>query len=97
MNEVTISSEGGPSRGEYIAHVQGSPHLGRLTWKAVGQNVRLADHTLVPAEIGGRGIAARLVDRLVGDAREQGFRIIPQCSYIAAAFARHPEWADLRA
>lgn len=47
--------------------------------------------------IGGRGVAARLVDALIADARKFGFRIVPQCSYIDAAFRRHPEWADLRA
>lgn len=97
MIELEISRHDHGTRGEYIAHYPGSTHKGRLTWKAVADNVRLADHTLVPTEIGGRGVAARLVEELVADAREQGFRIIPQCSYVEAAFTRHPEWADLRA
>ena len=45
----------------------------------------------------GRGVAAKLVEALIADARAEGFRIVPACSYVAAAFARHPEWADLRA
>jgi predicted GNAT family acetyltransferase len=55
----------------------------------------VAEHTLVPPAIGGRGVAARLVEALVADARSEGFIIEPQCSYVAAAFARHPEWGDL--
>lgn len=84
------------TQGEYHAHVPGSTAIGRLTWKARG-DARIADHTLVPAEIGGRGVAAALVDALVADAREEGFKIVPQCSYVEAQFRRHPEWADLRA
>ena len=57
----------------------------------------VADHTLVPPEFEGRGIAAKLVEALVADAREEGNTIVPQCSYVEAAFRRHPEWADLRA
>ncbi|MBC7158941.1 MAG: N-acetyltransferase, partial [Porphyrobacter sp.] len=51
----------------------------------------------ISAEARGKGIAMKLVEALVADAREQGFTIEPQCSYVVAAFRRHPEWADLRA
>ncbi len=51
----------------------------------------------MPPDIGGQGVAARLVEALVADAREMGFRIEPACSYVAAKFDEHPEWADLRA
>ncbi|HMZ02137.1 MAG TPA: GNAT family N-acetyltransferase [Novosphingobium sp.] len=95
MDEVTITRHDAGNRGEYRAHVKGSRHVGRLTW-VLRHGVRVADHTLVPPAIGGRGIAAQLVEALVEDAREQGFRIVPQCSYVAVAFDRHPEWADLR-
>ena len=93
--EITRTDNG--SNGEYVAHLPGSDATGRLTWKARGEGVRVADHTLVPPAIGGRGVAAALVDALVADAREQGFRIVPQCSYVAAKFREHSDWADLRA
>jgi uncharacterized protein len=94
MEQVTITRRGNDKAGEYHAHVPGSSVIGRLTWKARG-TARIAEHTLVPPEIGGRGVAARLVEALIADAREQGFKVVPHCSYVAAAFQRHPEWADL--
>ncbi len=93
---IEITHEGSEARGEYRATVPGSSAVGRLTWKALGP-ARVADHTLVPPEIGGRGVAAALVEALIADAREQGFTIVPQCSYVEAQFRRHPEWAELRA
>ncbi len=57
----------------------------------------MAEHTIVPPQIGGRGVAARLVDALVADAREHGFKVKPVCSYVVAKFDEHPEWADIRA
>lgn len=96
MEAVTITHMDQGARGEYHARVEGSDATGRLTYRRDG-NVLVADHTLVPTEIGGRGVAARLVEALVADAREHGWKIVPQCSYVEAAFRRHPDWADLRA
>jgi uncharacterized protein len=96
MDQVSITRHGDDQRGEYHAHVAGAKAIGRLTWQAKG-NRRVADHTLVPGEIGGRGVAARLVEALVDDAREHGFLIEPACSYVAAWFERHPEAAGLLA
>lgn len=96
MEQVTITRHGGREKGEYHAHVPGSEAIGRLTWVLHAHgHARVADHTIVPPEIGGRSVAARLVEALVADAREQGFLIVPECSYVAAAFTRHPEWGDL--
>ena len=96
MSDVTITRHDEGTSGEYQAHIEGSDQIGRLTWQERG-GARLVDHTLVPPAIGGRGIAGKLVDALIADAREQGFRIVPACSYVAAKFDEHPEWAELRA
>lgn len=95
MDQITITRHGGKAAGEYHAHVPGHREIGRLTWQLRG-TARVADHTLVPPAIGGRGVAGRLVEALIADARAEGFTIVPACSYVAAAFDRHPEWADLR-
>lgn len=96
MESVAITRHENGNHGEYRAHLEGSEHLGRLTW--IERNgSRVAEHTLVPPEIGGRGVAARLVEALIEDAKANSFKVDPQCSYVAAAFARHPEWAALRA
>ena len=93
---IEITHAGDAARGEYRAEVPGSGAIGRLTWFARG-NARIADHTLVPPEIGGRGVAAALVDALIADAKSEGFKVVPACSYVAAQFKRHPEWAELLA
>lgn len=94
---VTITHEDGGDRGRYVAEVAGSEHTGHLDWEARGGGVRVATHTIVPPPIGGRGLAARLVAALVADARTQGFKIDPRCSYVETLFRRNKDWADLRA
>lgn len=96
MDTVTITRHESGAKGEYRAHVEGHREIGRLTW-VENNGVRAAEHTLVPTEIGGRGVAARLVEDMVADAREKGFRVHPVCSYVVKAFEKHPEWADLLA
>ena len=57
----------------------------------------IADHTGVPPQYRGQGIAEQLVKAAMEHARDTGGRIVPVCSYVVAQFRRHPEWADLQA
>jgi predicted GNAT family acetyltransferase len=93
---LTITRHALDDHGEYRATVPGIAGMARLTWVTNGPD-RIAEHTLVPEPLAGRGIAGKLVEALIADARREGFHIVPSCSYVAAAFARHPEWADLKA
>ena len=97
---ITITRHDAGQGGEYHAAIEGSNAIGRLTYvrrKGSAGDVLAAEHTLVPAEIGGRGVAGKLVEALIADARAEHFRIDPQCSYVEAALGKHPEWAELRA
>ena len=96
MGDVTITQRDNGDKGAYYAHVEGSKLMGRLTW-VQEDGVRIAEHTVVPPEIGGQGVAAELVEALIADAREQGFKVKPECSYVAKKFAENPDWAELKA
>jgi hypothetical protein len=58
-------------------------------------NVMTIVHTEVPSDLGGRGIAAALVQAAFEHARSAGWRVVPACSYAASFALRHPEHADL--
>ncbi len=59
--------------------------------------VMMITHTEVPAEVGGRGIASALVQAALDTARDEGWQVVPACSYAAAWIQRHPAYADLLA
>lgn len=82
--------------GRYVVQLDSGP-AARMTYKLTAPHVITIDHTYVPDEFRGHGVAAALVQRGIEDARRNGWRIIPQCSYVAAQFRRHPDWADLLA
>ena len=62
----SILREDNVTHGAYRADVEGSQRQAELTWVARGA-ARIANHTYVPHEARGKGIAAALVDALVAD------------------------------
>lgn len=78
----------------FVTVVDGVP--GYLEYE-LADTVLTITHTVVPPAIGGRGIAARLVQAALAHAREAGLKVDPRCSYADAWMRRHPENDDLRA
>ncbi|CAA0088531.1 Uncharacterised protein [Starkeya nomas] len=54
-------------------------------------------HTEVPAELGGRGLATRLVEAGLASARQRGLSVVPRCSVFGRYMMKHPETHDLMA
>jgi predicted GNAT family acetyltransferase len=54
------------------------------------------DYTGVPPELQGQGLAALLVQTALDWARQEGLKVVAQCSYVAVYMRRHPETHDLR-
>jgi predicted GNAT family acetyltransferase len=81
--------------GRYVARIRGLEGEAELVFTRRGDHVLSADHSFSPEGLRGTGAALALVERLVADAREQGFRIIPLCPYVRAKYAEHPDWADV--
>ena len=69
-------------------------HLCVLEYELTGK-VMTITHTRVPQAVGGKGIAADLTRTALDTARQQQWRVIPQCSYAAVYIKRHPEYAEL--
>jgi uncharacterized protein len=53
-------------------------------------------HTNVPEELGGRGIAQKMVTAGLDYARANGLKVVPQCSYVKKFMEKHTEYNDLR-
>lgn len=82
-----------PTARRYEARI-GDELAGWVDYRRVRDRL-VALHTEVPPAFGGRGIASRLVKRVIADARAQGFSITPRCPFFVTHFERHPEDRDL--
>ena len=54
-------------------------------------------HILVPSAIEGQGVASALCQFIIQTARDEQRTIVPQCPFMAAYLARHPENNDVAA
>ncbi len=91
MSDITREVEG--AKGRYVLTVDG--HVAELTYSVASPTLIIADHTGVPDPLRGTGAGARLVERLVADARAEGFKIMPLCPFVNRERSRHPDWADV--
>lgn len=48
-----------------------------------------------PPELRGKGVASRLVRGALEIAREDNYKVLASCSFVADFLARHPEFSDL--
>ncbi|MDX2235036.1 MAG: GNAT family N-acetyltransferase [Hyphomonadaceae bacterium] len=95
-DDLAITPEETKRGGRWVARTALGPDS-EMTFHMRPDGALVIDHTGVPPALEGHGIAAALVNHAIAYAREQGLKIEPRCSYVVAAFKRHPEWADVLA
>jgi predicted GNAT family acetyltransferase len=95
-DDHTVEREDSPGHGRYVIHLPGGLEA-EMTYRKIGDKLIAIDHTYTPPEFRGRDIALRMLTRGIADARREGVRIQPECSYAVVQFRRHKDWADLLA
>ena len=69
-------------------------HTGYISYQQRGDSL-VYDHTIVPPELGGRGIGSILVKHALDYARENDKKVVPECSFVSSYINKHPEYQDL--
>jgi predicted GNAT family acetyltransferase len=54
-------------------------------------------HTVVPPELGGKGIGSKLARAVLDAVRAQGRKLTVECEFIQGYMSKHPEYNDLLA
>lgn len=90
---MKITHEDNNSGGRYVADVDG--HQAEMTYTRRSPDLIAVDHTGVPEDLRGRGIAQALAVHAVEEARKGGWKILPLCSFLQAQAERHPDWQDV--
>src|SRR5262245_28149668 len=95
MASVSIRKELSPKGGRYVATLEGVEGEAELTFTQHDPSLISADHTSAPDSMRGTGAALALVQHMIADAREHGFKIVPICPYVKAQYKKHPDWRDV--
>jgi uncharacterized protein len=69
--------------------------IAEITYIPSGDSVITIDHTYVSESLRGQGVAGKLLESVVQEARSNGYKIVPACSYAKAVFDRKSEYQDL--
>lgn len=81
------------NRGRYsVSHMEKGES--ELTYTLSGDTM-VIDYTYTPPMLRGEGVAGRLVERAVEDARTRGWTIRPVCPYVKIKIERTPAWHDV--
>ena len=65
-----------------------------ISYRKRGDDV-VIEHTYVPPNLRGKGIAANLTQDALLEARRLGWKIVPDCSYVENFILRNPEFNDV--
>lgn len=85
---MSVSVEHDPTARRFAADV-GAEAPAVLTYEVRPDGALDLQHTIVPPEARGRGVADALVRAAVAHARTNGVRLVPTCPYVAAWAERH--------
>ena len=76
------------TQGRYLLPLPDSQPA-ELTFVETGPDHIAIDYSWVPPRYRGRGVALKLVEKAVEDARAKGLKITPLCGYVATEFRHH--------
>ncbi len=69
-------------------------HTGYISYQEQGDTL-IYDHTIVPPQLGGRGVGSALVKHALDYAHKHNKKVVPQCSFVASYIHKHPDYQDL--
>jgi len=58
-------------------------------------NILILTYTEVSPALEGRGVARKLVQTALDEARGKGYQVVPLCPYVAGFIRKHTEYQDL--
>ncbi|MDA3951795.1 MAG: GNAT family N-acetyltransferase [Spirochaeta sp.] len=77
----------------FVLDVNGSE--AELLYRELDERTLEYSHTFVPPALRGNGAGGKVVRAAMEYARENGYRVRPSCSFVAAFVDRHPEYQEI--
>ena len=66
-----------------------------ISYEKINDTTLDLQHTIVPEEHEGKGVATKLADHVFAHAKKNGLKLIPSCAFVSAYVERNPEVSEL--
>jgi predicted GNAT family acetyltransferase len=90
MNEVHEN----PAQHRFELAIDGSEEVAAAYYRTENDQLVLT-HTIVPEQLSGHGIGSALARGVFEQLRASKRKVVLRCPFMAAYFARHPDYADI--
>ena len=86
--------EENPAQHRFELAIEGSQDVAAAYYRTRGDTIVLT-HTIVPESFSGQGLGSQLAHGTFEAIRSSGRKAVLLCPFMAASYARHPEYADI--
>lgn len=86
--------EDNPAQHRFELPIDGTHEVAAAYYRTDGDKIVLT-HTIVPERLSGQGLGSKLANGTFEIIRSSGCKAILLCPFMAAYYARHPEYADI--
>ena len=83
-----------PAERRFELAIDSSHEIAAVYYRLQGEKLTLT-HTIVPERFSGQGIGSKLARGVLELLRASGRKAVLRCPFMAAYYARHPEYADV--
>jgi predicted GNAT family acetyltransferase len=84
-----------PERHRFELAIEGSDEIAAAYYRIDDNGHLVLTHTEVPSEFSGQGIGTKLARGTFDLIRASGQKAVLRCPFMAAFYARHPEYSDI--
>lgn len=91
MSEIVIADA--PDEDRYVVDVDGT-RAGFVSYQRTGEQIALM-HAEVDPPMQRQGVASKLIEFALEDARGRGLSVLPFCPFVRYYIQRHPDYLEL--
>lgn len=92
---MKIQQEETPTSGRHFINDEDGNMVAEITYTVKHPHKMIIDHTEVAEKLQGKNIGQQLVESVVEQARAEGRKIIPVCTFAKAIMERKKEFGDV--